>query len=72
MELLKWIGCTTYLADFKLLSNQLQRHRKITPIYDFFKLDDTSFSQKYFFICTLYESSSRNVLIFVARVNGKH
>ena len=37
---------TTNVADFKSLSNHLQRNYKIVSIYDYFILDDTSFNQK--------------------------
>ena len=34
---------TTCVADFKLLSKQLQKHEKIVSIYDYFVFHDISY-----------------------------
>ena len=41
---------TSYVADFKLLSKQLQNHGKIMFIYDYFIVDDISFYPRKLFM----------------------
>ena len=47
------------VADFKYLSKLLQRHRNTISIFDYFKLDDNSLNQKYYFIYVCCESLSK-------------
>ena len=52
---------TSNVADFTLLPKHMQEHGKTMSIYHYFKLYDTLFKPKYFFISEIYEFSSESV-----------
>ena len=52
---------TTNVADFKLLSRELQRNNKLMSIYQYSIQDDLSCNKNFFFITVICESLSKNV-----------